>query len=100
MSTPVSGAPYIIVCDSRIGIATASDENGKIQAASRGAAQLTSFMQGYYKNFKDSDCVNISVIQHELMDHVLGKVPLTSEQVTAKIKGLISEMYGLEKKYQ
>lgn len=99
MSTPVSGAPYIIVCDSRIGIATATDEVGRIQAVSRGAAVLTSFMQSYYKSFKDSDCLNLSTLQHSLMDHVNGKVPLSPEQVEAKIKAMVKEMYDLEKRF-
>lgn len=99
MSTPVSGSPYIIICDSRIGIATAQDDAGKICAASRGAAQLVSFMQTYYKNFKDSDCLNISALQHSLMDHVNGKIPMTPEQVEAKIKAMVKEMYELEKRF-
>lgn len=99
MSQPVSGSPYIIICDSRIGIATAGDEAAKIQAASRGAAQLVSFMEAYYKHFDKAHCAPISTIQHELMDHVNGKVPLTPEQVEAKIKGLVKEMYVLEKLY-
>lgn len=96
---PVSGAPYIIICSGRINVATATDEAGKIRAASDGAAQLTAFMQSYFKQFNLADCVPISTIQHELMDHVNGKVPLTPEQVEAKIKALIKEMYVLEKKY-
>ena len=96
---PVSGAPYIIICDTRIGIATATDEFEKIQAASRGAAQLTAFMQSYYKHFDLADSVPISTIQHELMDHVLGNAP-TTEPVEAKIKELIKEMYVLEDKYE
>lgn len=99
MSTPVSGASYIIICDARIGIATASDEKGKIQAVSRGAAMLTAFMQTYYKNFKDSDCLNISALQHALMDHVNRKVVLTPEQVEAKLKAMVKEMYELEKRF-
>lgn len=99
MSTPVSGSPYIIICDSRIGIATAQDEAGKIRAASHGAAMLVSFMQTYYKNFKDSDCLNISALQHALMDHVTGVLPLGPAQVNGKIKAMVSEMYQLEKRF-
>lgn len=99
MSTPVSGSPYIIICDSRISIATAQDEAGKICAVSRGAAMLVSFMQTYYKQFKDSDCLNTSALQHSLMDHVTGKVPMTPEQVTEKIKAVVKEMYELEKRF-
>ena len=99
MSTPVSGSPYIIICDSRIGVAVADDEFGKIRAVSDGAAMLTAFMQSHYKHFELADCAPISIIQHELMDHVLDKIPLTPEQVEAKIKGLVKEMYVLEKKY-
>lgn len=99
MSTPVSGSPYIIICSSRINIALALDEGGKIKAASDGAVALVSFMQLYYKTFKDSDCLNISALQHTLMDHVNGKVPLTPEQVTEKIKAMVKEMYELEKRF-
>lgn len=99
MSTPVSGSSYIIICSARIGIALANDEAGKINAVSLGAAMLTSFMQIYYKTFKDSDCLNISALQHELMDHVTGKVPLTAEQVTEKIKAMVKEMYALEERF-
>lgn len=100
MSTPVSGSPYIIICSSRINIALASDEGGKVKAVSDGAAQLVSFMEAYYKHFDKADCTPVSIIQHELMDHVNGKVLLTPDQVEAKIKGLVKEMYTLEKKYQ
>lgn len=99
MSTPVSGSPYIIICASRINIATAVSEAGKIRAVSDGAAALVSFMQVFYKNFKDSDCLNISTLQHALMDHVTGKLPMTPEQVEAKIKAMVKEMYELEKKF-
>ena len=99
MSEPVSGAPYIIICDSRIGIALANDEAGKIQAVSRGAAQLVSFMESHFKQFQLVDCLPVSQLQHQLMDHVRGKVLLTPEQVTEKIRALVKEMYTLEEKY-
>lgn len=99
MSTPVSGASYIIICSSRINIALALDESGRIKAASDGAAALTAFMQGYYKTFKDADCLNLSALQHALMDHVQGTASLTPEQVREKIKAMVKEMYELEKKF-
>ena len=99
MSEPVSGAPYIIICDSRIGVALGANEDAKIQAVSRGATMLVSFMESHYKHFDKADSTPISTIQHQLMDHVRGEVVLTPEQVEAKIKGLVKEMYVLEKKY-
>lgn len=99
MSTPVSGSPYIIICNARINLALAQDNNERIQAVSAGAAALSAFMESHYKQFNKADLVSITTLQHELMDHVQGKVPLTPEQVDAKIKGLIKEMYTLEKKY-
>lgn len=99
MSTPVSGSPYIIICQARINLALVTNEGDKIKAVSDSAAALASFMQSYYKNFKDSDCLNISGLQHSLMDHVTGKVPMTPEQVEAKIKAMVKEMYELEKRF-
>jgi len=99
MSTPVSGSSYIIICQARIGIALGDDEGKKIAAVSQGAAQLSAFMQSYYKHFNLADLVNISTLQHALMDHVNGKIPLTPDDVQVKIKAMVHEMYELEKKY-
>lgn len=97
---PVSGSPYIIICATRINIVAAVGTADMIKAASDGAAQLVSFMQLYYKHFKVEDCVPISTLQHELMDYLLDRVELSSEQVDEKIKVMVQEMYALEKKYQ
>lgn len=99
MSTPVSGSSYIIICNGRIAIALASDEARKICAASQSATQLVSFMQIHYTKFKDSDCLNISALQHALMDHVTGVLPLGPAQVNEKIKAMVKEMYELEKRF-
>lgn len=99
MSTPVSGSPYIIICQARINLALAKDDNERIQAVSNGAATLTAFMQIYYKHFKNADCLNLSTLQHTLMEHVQGKIPLAPEQVAEKIKVMVREMYEMEKRF-
>lgn len=96
---PDSGAPYIIICSTRINVAATTDETAKIQAASNGAAQFASFMQSHYKHFVPSDALPISTLQHDLMDYLTGDQELTFVEVEDKIKGIVREMYKLEKKY-
>jgi hypothetical protein len=99
MSDPISGSPYIIICATRTAVAAENDPIKKIVAVSKGACDLAWFMQSYYKHFQPVDLHPISVIQHQLMDHITGVHPLTPEEITTKIDGLFAEMDSLEDKY-
>ena len=96
---PVSASSYIIICNGRIERAAAANSEGEIVAASRCAAQLCSFIESNAAQFDPSDCHQISVLQHELMDHVMGTHHLTPARVTEKVDQLFAEFDELEDKY-
>lgn len=96
---PVSGSPYIIICNGRIGVATASTDEERINAASQAAASLVSYLQTKYRAFNPADCFKISQIQHALMDHVTSEDKLSKDDVDLNIAALFVEFDALEDKY-
>lgn len=60
---------------------------------------LMLLMQSFDSNFQTSDLQPISIIQHELMDHLLGEGGMNHQQAKEKIDALVREMYVLEHKY-
>lgn len=95
---PISGSPYIIICNGRIGVQVANGLENKIVAVSGAAASLAKFMQSHFDEFQVADLQDISTLQHQLMDYVNGG-QMTHAQVKQKIQDLIDAMYALEHKY-
>lgn len=97
---PQSAAPYIIICSGRMAVANAKSPEEKAVAVSLCAGQLCSYMGIRYRSSLDpADMHNISMLQHELMDYLDGKISLTKSQVDAKVEELIVAFYVLEQKY-
>lgn len=92
---PTSAAPYIIICSIRTELLAAKDSVEKIVIVNRGAAQLCSFMELAYEA-KPEDFVDVSALQHELMD---GMMTLSKDEVDDLCKQMVKLFYILEKKY-
>ncbi len=98
---PISGAPYIIICSGRTGVAIAHTYDDKVLAASRCAARFASFMGITYGSDDDfvSDLRPVTTIQHQLMNHATGIHSLSHDELDQKFIDLFEAMSVLEGEY-
>lgn len=99
---PQSSASYIIICSGRIAVAIANKIEDKIDAASKCAAQLCSFIESTANELNSKDFLPIQTLQHELMDHLLGideSRKLKDVDIEHKIAEMFLEFDALEDKY-
>ena len=98
---PVSGSPYIIICNGRTAVALAKNYDDKVVAASTCAATFAAFMGIVYGNAVDfaTDLAPITTIQHELMNHALGVHAFSHDKLDAKFIALFDAMTALEREY-
>lgn len=91
-----SRAPYIIICNSRIAVrAAVNDPIAQIQAVSQGATNLVTY---YGEKLSDADTKPISTIQHDMMDEVSGRFPLSKMRAEALVNQMFNELDALEEK--
>lgn len=91
--TPDSGAPYIIICSSRIAVAIAKEPTEKLNAVSKGASELCSYYALRLRNTLDPLKLKpISKLQHEIMDN-LG---MKKDEAEAKCLEMLGLMDALE----
>lgn len=98
---PISGAPYIIICSGRTDVALAKAYDDKVNAASHCAASFAAFMattygdaEGFAENLRP-----VTTIQHQLMNHAIGKHKLSHDELEAKFIELFAAMTTLEGEY-
>lgn len=98
---PTSGSSYIIICNGRIGVAATKDINEKIAAASKCARDLACYLSlRYYRvGFDTADLIPLQLLQHKLMDHLIGDEKLKDEDISVIIGSMFDEFEGLEEKY-
>lgn len=95
---PNSRAPYIIICSSRTDVLEAGTAAKKICAASRGAATLVAHLAEVHgEEVMSSDTLEISDLQHEMMDNLK---KYTKPQAEAKCKEMFKLLYELEGKFE
>lgn len=94
---PVSGSPYIIICNGRIGLQLAQGTAEQILVASGCATALACYMGLRHKGAANlpADLQSISVAQHWLMDNLGAK----KKDVDAKIAEMFEMFDALEQKY-
>jgi hypothetical protein len=100
---PPSGsrAPYIIICQGRIEIGTATGPLQRIVASSRCAAALVTY---YGNRIGLVDTLPISELQHEMMDLINGRAIARTRQQPKSADEMVDEMFAqldaLEKKME
>jgi len=98
---PISGAPYIIICGGRTGVALATTYDEKVIAATQCSAQFAAFMGMEYGDSDDfiSDLRPITTIQHQLMNHAIGVHKLSHDELDQKFADLFAAMATMEGEY-
>ena len=92
---PDSKSPYIIICNGRIEVDTATKVPEKIRAASNAAMTLVQFYELRGAPITVDDTQPISDLQHEMMNHLK---TLTKSQANALITQMFALLDALEEK--
>jgi hypothetical protein len=98
---PISGASYIIICSGRTEVALSKTYDEKVLAASRCAARFAAFMGMEYGDAPDfNDGLRpVTTIQHQLMNHAIGRHALSHHELDVKFIELFAAMTVLEGEY-
>jgi hypothetical protein len=90
---PDSGAPYIIICSTRIAVAATSDSKDKLNAVSKGASELASYYSMRLRSTLDNaKLLPISTLQHEIMDDI----GMSKSEAEVKCEQMLALMDQLE----
>lgn len=86
---PVSSSPYIIICSRRTQVKLAKDAGDIVMAASLAAAEVCSFMEMKF-HVKAEDMVDITKLQHDLMEGASAMKKAEAEAAAAEMFDLLT----------